>query len=531
METYTGTIANINNKYVILNDKCHIKENKLLHSSLPYDSVEYKVNGDKIEILKIIKREPQILLGIVKSIENKKVTIFFPDLPKFFSVEVEIQKNLNLYSVVMVMIGLDFVNILHVYDSIKNRQNDRKMFVEFYEKQSKLCCIKPEYQKSICYYTEDYRDLTHLYTFNVDPTESKDFDDAISIDESDSKIYVHIVDANEQINPLCDIDINSLKHAFTLYLPEEVRNILPANLAEDKLSLIEGQERKTITVEFNINRETQEIISHSIYKSLIKIKKRYDYNEFNNCLDSFPFLLSFYNKWKRQTLNIPHLKINVDKSNGKLIDYKLEDYFDDAHKIIETMMILTNLTISKHVGTLIPQRFHSKIKSEAILSTFTNNDVINSIISIKKFKPAIYDATNSGHFGLGLTTYTHFTSPIRRYFDVIIHRLLGGTVYTNIEEILNHINKQEIYIDKLTKCYNNLKLLTYFEENLNKIWKGYVLSIVNNGLSVILEENLYELFIFESAIKTNKKIDLYHEVNIKIYNVNWFNLTVKAIVV
>lgn len=531
MEILIGTVVNINNKYVILNDKRYIKENNLVYKLLPYDVVEYSILDDKINIINILSRDEQILFGIIKSINNDKMTVFFPNLPKFFILEIPKQLNVNLFSVVMIKIGLEFVNIINIYDSIKNRINDKKMFLDFYKEQAKLCTIIPCYKESKCHYTDTYKDLTHLFTFNVDPTESKDFDDSISIDEKENKIYIHIVDADSQIEKLSDIDIESFKHSFTFYLPEHVQNILPKSLAEDELSLVEGLERKTITVEFNINPESQDIISHSIYNSTIIIKKKYDYNDFNYCLDKFPSLIKFYNKWKRETLNIPHLKLHVNNKNGKLINYELVNYFDEAHKIIETLMILTNLTISEHIGSFVPQRYHSKIKSEIMLNSFTNNKIIDSILSIKKYKPAVYDSSKSGHFGLGLSTYTHFTSPIRRYFDVVIHRLLAGHTYDNIENILNHINKQEIYIDKLIKCYKNVKLLTYFEENIMNIWSGYVLSIINNGINVILEDNLYELFIFQSEIKISKSINLYDKVNIKIKSINWLNLTLKAIII
>ena len=527
MDICKGIITNINNKYVILNDKHFINETPILNSLLPNDVVEYELIDNKINIVRLLKRENQILLGIVKDINvNTNVaTVCFPNLPKFFSLKLPNKNKLNQHSVVIFKIGLGFEHIHNVYDSIKNRKNDKDIFLNLYKEQAKLCYVKPYYKESNCYYTSEFKDLTHLNTFNVDPSESKDFDDAISIDEKENKIYVHIVDANEQIPNLSSYDINSFEHSFTLYLPEHIQNILPKSLAEDKLSLIQGEERKTITIEFFIDNETQEIISHSIYKSVIKIKKRYEYNEFNNSLFNFPSLLKFYNKWKRKTLNIPHIKLNIDNLNGKLKNYNFENCFDDAHKIIETLMILTNLTISESVGSFIPQRYHSKVKSEFELTTFTSNNTIDSILTIKKFKPAIYDSLNSGHFGLGLKSYTHFTSPIRRYFDVIIHRLLGGTTYENIDEILSHINKQEIYIEKLCDCYKNLKFLTYFEENLNKIWIGYILSITNNGVSVIFEDNLYEVFIFET-----KEFIIYDKVKIKIKNINWQNLSIKAVI-
>lgn len=527
---FIGTLININNKYTILNDKRKILENTLLSKLLPNDTVEYSIYNDKIIIEKLLERKDQILFGIVESINEYNVKLYFHNLPKIFSLELT-NNNLDNYKVnssVILKVSLNSIGVVKIYNSIKDRIDDKDLFISLYKEQAKLFTVKPKYiLGSQCYYSNDFKNLTKLYTFNVDPTESKDFDDAISIDEIENKIYIHIVDANEQIEPLSINDINSLQQAFTLYLPEHIQNILPKEMAEDKLSLVEGLERKVITIEFTINPETQDIISHSIYKSIIKIKKRYDYSEFNTSLNRYPLLINFYNRWKKNTMNIPHIKFNVNKENGKLISYHRENCFDDAHKIIETLMILTNLTISEHIGKLIPQRYHAKVKQEFNVTTFTGNSEIDSILSIKKYKPAIYDSYNTGHFGLNLNSYTHFTSPIRRYFDVIIHRLLAGITYENIEEILDHINKQELYVDKLVKTYNNLKCLTYFEDNINITWLGYILSVTDNGYAVILEDNLYEVFIF----KTDKKYNQYEKVNIKIKSINWLALNVKAIII
>jgi len=532
MVEYIGTIANINNKYVILNVKGFIKYNDIFHTLLPNDIVSYEMddNGD-INIVKILERKDQILFGIVKNLKSGIADITFPNLPKFFTIQLKAEDNFQILSSLIIKIGLNKTTIISVFDSIRDRKNDKELFLKLYEEQAKLCCYTPNYKISgICYYTNKCVDLTHLYTFNVDPTESKDFDDAISIDELENKIYVHIVDANSQINMLSDIDINAFKYAFTLYLPEHVQNILPQDLAENKLSLIQGEDRNVITVEFTINPETQDIVSRSIYPSIIKIKKRYDYDEFNKSLHKYPTLCKFYEKWKIKSLNIPQLKLNVNKNNGKLINYILENNFDDAHKIVETLMVLSNLTVSEQVSSFIPQRYHSKINSkinfEMSLKEYTSNKAIDSIISIKEFKPALYDSKNKGHFGLSLETYTHFTSPIRRYFDVIIHRLLSGVIYQNINEILYHINSQEKYIEKIVDCYKNLKILTYFEENLDLIWKGYILSITDVGINVILEDNLYEIFIFN---KNTKMLSPYQCINIIIKSIDWLNLRIKAV--
>ena len=190
-------------------------------------------------------------------------------------------------------------------------------------------------------------------------------------------------------------------------------------------------------------------------------------------------------------------------------------------------MILTNITISKHVPNTIPQRYHSKIKSEFVLEDYFDNEIINAIFAIKQYRPAIYDASKEGHFGLGLSSYTHFTSPIRRYFDVIIHRLLGGIEYENLDIILQHINKRELYIDKISKLYDNLKILSFLETQLTKIWKGYIINKKSGGYNVILEDLLYEIFIFDNNYDLSEK-DI---VRVKIKGIKWNQLEVKAIIV
>lgn len=521
-----GTIIMINKKYVILDDKRIIEDTEILHGLLPNDIVSYHMVNGKISIDRLISRKSQTHIGIVKYVSHDMVTVVFPNLPNYVNLQVQrvYDPTSNVYSVLLVNFTNSEMCIVDKYKSIKDRTIDKYLFLKLYVSTAELCNITPIYEENSCYYTEDFKDLTGLYTFNVDPTESKDFDDALSVDEN--KIYVHIVDINEQILKLSDIDTNSLRKSFTLYLPEHIQNILPSYLAENELSLVKNHIRKVITIEFTIDDKTQDIINYSIYKSIITVKKRYNYEEFNEELYKFPTLINFYHKWKRNTLNIPHVKLNVNKHTGELIDYKLENYSNDAHKIIETMMILTNLTTSQHIKNIIPQRFHSKINPELNLQSYTNNNIIDSILTIKNYKSAIYDTNRQGHFGLSLNSYTHFTSPIRRYFDVIIHRLYGGIIYKNVEEVLEHINKQELFVEKIVSCYNNLKFLSYFENHLDNIWSGFILSITTNGVVVLLEGNLYEIFIFE-----HRSFNMYDKVNIKIKNINWFNLSVKAIII
>lgn len=526
-----GTIANINNNYVILNDKRFIEQTEIVNKLLPGDIVDYEITkSNKINISQIKSRTPQIVLGIVKKvIQNEKlVELFYPGFPKKMSLDIEFLDEYKIGNIIILQINKDGFKILEKYDSIQDRFNDKNIILQLYKLNANISNLYPIYKNEIGknMFTDEYQDLTHLDTFNVDPINSKDFDDAISLDETKNTIYVHIVDANEEIIPSSSIDINSFLSSFTLYLPEHIENILPKEYAEFKLSLTKNEIRKTITFEYLIDSETQNIVNYKIYKSSIIVKNRYNYNEFNQIICNFPMLTLFNDKWKRKTMNIPHIRMNIQPDTGNLTNYWFEPSNDIAHKIIETLMILTNITISKHAPNIIPQRYHSKIPSEFIIEEYFDNEIINAIFSIKQYRPAIYDASKEGHFGLGVSSYTHFTSPIRRYFDVIIHRLLSGVEYENLDIILQHINNREMYIDKLVKLYESLKILSFLESQLKKIWKGYVVKKNTGGYNVLLEDLLYEIFIFDNNYNLSEK----DTVNVKINGIKWHQLEVKAII-
>jgi ribonuclease R len=528
METREGTIANINNRYVILNDVRFIEQTEILTSLLPNDEVLYEITKEnKINIIKLLNRDPITIMGIVFKIEDDICYLFCPMYPKLFIPKIFSHSSFVIGNVIIMDVTINNFKIISVYDTIYDRKNDKDIILDLYKSNAANVVFSPFYiEKGKSSYTCDFKDLTHLDTFNVDPANSKDFDDAISLDEENNKIYVHIVDANSELKAGSQTDLNAFKSAFTLYLPEHIENILPKEMAENNLSLIKGEERNTITIEFDIN-EQQEITNYNIYKSKIVIKKRYNYEEFNSELElnKFSKLVEFYKKWKRETLNIPHIKMNIDNNTGKIIDFHFESNIDDAHKIIETLMILTNLTISKHVD--VPQRFHSKIRDELRVQFFSGDKMVDSILTIKKYKPAIYDQSQSGHFGLGLTTYTHFTSPIRRYFDVIIHKLLAGTHCVNIEDVLDYINKRENYIDQLVKLYETLKIYDYIERHKEDIWEGYITNVTRVGVVVLLTNVMIEIFVFVPNINEYKICDFVYVV---IKKIDWLNLNVKAII-
>ena len=516
-----GIIGFIKHKYVILGDKRHMFLTSVCNHLLPGDKVSYKVNENNMIIIdSLLERATQTHLGIVKNVDKNDIQLSIPGLPKNVEFTYSLLAGIQQHSVCILYFSQHNTHIVQHYDSIRNRANDVSLFYHLY--QSHIEGIEPEYEvHKPCINVAEIKDLTHLPTFAVDPPRCKDHDDAISV--SGNKIYVHIVDAHHQIEPLSQIDKYALQSSFTLYLTTEyISNILPTELAEDKLSLCVNKERLTITVEYEIDPETYDIIRTSIYRATISVKTQYDYDNYIPC----PFVNAFVQRWGYRSLLLPNVTYNVDAKTGELTSTTCTIHDSSSHKAIETLMILTNLSISKHTNSAIAQRYHQKPQNALPLVAYTNNPVINALLSVKNYRAAVYDTHFTGHFGLGLDTYTHFTSPIRRYMDVIVHRYLCGVSYTNLPEILEHINKREIFIEKIVNLYETVKLLSYFTKNADKVWDAYVLYMTPVGACVVLSENMYECFVFsQEKYQTGLKIQ------VKIKTVDWTQLSVKVVIV
>lgn len=523
-----GKIACIGIKYVIEGDRRFIKPSPILNTLLPGDIVGYTIQPltNKIKITRLISRVPFKTLGFVKTDQK----VFYPLLPQTFTLCPDLTNLIPNKPTCVILIDSQGPCILSQWDDISlTRLSDWTIVLDLY-KPIDVNIPQPILKTNSNLNTKPvYQDLTHLETFNIDPTESKDFDDAISLDVSNSKIYVHIVDAHNQIAPGSNEDIQAFTHAFTLYLPEHVNNILPDELANNQLSLIKSQLRKTITVEYTLDPKTFQIDQSltKIYYATIIIKKRYDYESWD--LNPNPwvekFLIQYAQTFKPVCLDSPSLKLQIDNQTGRMIGYQIETSgleTSQSHKLITWLMIHTNITIGQMPNGLekIPQRYHSKAvfahgsNQEICLHTLTDNMHINTVLGIKKFKKAIYSSTESGHDGLKLSLYTHFTSPIRRYFDVIVHRIITGVEYSNLDQMLEYINQREVYIDSIVRLYSRLKILGYLESNTQLTYPAYW---IPQGL--ILGDLLFEIKYY--PVDQTK---LYEKVQVQILGINWDKL-------
>ena len=309
-----------------------------------------------------------------------------------------------------------------------------------------------------------------LDTFTIDPADSKDFDDAISVDVETSTLYIHIVDIASA--PLTKVEEERLeRRCLTLYLANEhVEHLLDEETASHRLSLVVGHQRPTITVKL-VMREGL-VQEYEIYRSTIVVKRRFTYEEALTELASNP-ALQYLDTLTRQrssavdyTIRLPSLRLTVHQETGLLAGVRLEETNDPAHSLVATAMILANLTVSKHLaerGVRLPNRFHAPLRGFVRPEEMpaTHNEVVDSFLLVKRFSRACYSIDEKGHFGLGLTDYVHFTSPMRRYADVLVHRLLAGISVPNLGEQVEHLNHRSRIVRSLQDLYERWKVHRY----------------------------------------------------------------------
>jgi exoribonuclease R len=331
---------------------------------------------------------------------------------------------------------------------------------------------------------------------SIDPYGCKDVDDTFHFVKNNNsyEIGIHIADIlfyfNEKMN-------NIVKNRFfTIYYDDGKNNMLPDIYSENLISLIENQNRYAISVIYTYNKN--KLIKTEVRRSIVKNKKQFTYNEVDDIFRR--------NRYKNRTERVI---IDLKKFMENELDYK--DL--NSHNLIEYFMIKTN----EYVGNLLFDNFGEKIlmrKHEKIENKyFSGNDSeLKKFLKLRMMKKAIYsfadtDKNNNYHFGLNLKNYVHFTSPIRRYNDIIIHSYIYKYLNIDIDwnniiddVILNEMNEREKLINKCERKLNRLKLIKELEI-LNQTEK-----ILTHGY--ITEINDRYIYIYIPKYKLEEKIRL-----------------------
>ena len=399
---------------------------------------------------------------------------------------------------------------------------------------------------------EDFRGVT---TFTIDPKDAKDFDDALSIRQLKNGLWevgVHIADVTHYVPEGGIIDKEAEKRATSVYLVDRTIPMLPERLCNFICSLRPDEEKLAYSVIFNLN-EKAEVVDSRVVHTVIKSNRRFTYEEAQQVIETGQ------GDYKNEILQLNKLAkllrekrfvagaINFDRYEVKFeIDEKgkpVSVYFKiskDANKLIEEFMLLANRTVAERIGIVpkgkkpkvFPYRIHDlpdpdKLDNLAqfiarfgykLRTTGSKADVSKSInhllddiqgkkeenlietVSIRAMQKARYSTHNIGHYGLAFEYYTHFTSPIRRYPDMIVHRLLtkyldqhGRTVSEKkYEALCDHCSEMEQVAANAERSSIKYKQVEFMTERLGQVYDGVISGVTEWGLYVELNENKCE---------------------------------------
>ena len=399
------------------------------------------------------------------------------------------------------------------------------------------------------------RDFRKITTFTIDPADAKDFDDALSIRKIEDGVWevgVHIADVTHYVQPRSVIDTEAEERGTSVYLVDRTIPMLPEKLSNELCSLRPDEESLCFSAVFTLNEEA-EVLDKWFGRTVILSDRRFTYEEAQQIietkegdfkeeilkLDSLAKILR-EKRFTAGAINFDRyeVKFEIDEQGKPVSVYFKES--KDANKLVEEFMLLANRTVAEKIGRVpknkkpkvFPYRIHDLPDPEKLdnLAQFiarfgyklrtggTKTDVSKSInhllddiqgkkeenlietVSIRAMQKARYSVHNIGHYGLAFDYYTHFTSPIRRYPDMLVHRLLtkyldlGGRSVSEqkYEALCEHSSSMEQIAANAERASIKYKQVEYMTERLGQTYDGVISGVTEWGLYVELNENKCE---------------------------------------
>ncbi len=417
-------------------------------------------------------------------------------------------------------------------------------------------------------------DLRDQVIFTIDGENAKDFDDAVSIERLENanyKLGVHISDVSFYVKEGNALDQEAYQRGTSVYFPDRAISMFPERLSSNICCLQEGKDRLTITVFMEFD-PTMKLVSYDICPSIIRSKARFTYTIVRQILkdqdealikrfEAFLPTLSLMKElsellWQKRArrgsldFDLPEPEIILDVQGR--IENIIKAERNLAHRIIEEFMIAANETIASHLSWMqIPSiyRVHDRPDVDKItnLDTFLGSlglrlqrgtqiqskdiqrlltrvqgksiEHLINILTLRSMKQAFYSVNNIGHFGLASKHYTHFTSPIRRYPDLMVHRILKDTWHgrgfsekavekrrTYLEKLAEHSSMRERVAMDAEREIVQIKKLRFMQDKIGDIFHGVISGVAPFGLFVELQEYFVEGMIHI----TNLRDDYYH---------------------
>ena len=395
------------------------------------------------------------------------------------------------------------------------------------------------------------RDFRKVTTFTIDPVDAKDFDDALSLTRLDNgnwQVGVHIADVTHYVQPNSIIEDEAQKRATSVYLVDRVVPMLPERLSNGVCSLRPNEEKLCFSAVFELN-EHADVVKEWFGKTVIFSDRRFAYEEAQEIIETgqgdFSEALLTLNdlavklrekRFKSGSIAFDRIEMKFEiNEKGK----PLSVYFKEAkesNKLIEEFMLLANKRVAERIGNVgdpkkaktFVYRIHDKPDPDKLVSfnTFIKrfgygiqlstpkaiatslNSLLNHVkgrneqnvvetLAIRSMAKAEYSTRNIGHYGLAFEYYTHFTSPIRRYPDMMVHRLLekylaGGRSANEqkYEELCRHSSDMETRAANAERSSVKYKQVEFMQEHIGKVYPGVISGITDWGIYVELENKI-----------------------------------------
>jgi ribonuclease R len=519
-----GTIA-FQKNFALLNDLS--SEHKNL--KLEFDNLNGAIDGDLVIVKRVFNPRSQSQSKVIKIINTKSESVLaFVKNQAIYTVKESIliknhvPKELNEGDVFLYNNKEN--SVVETIGNLACAKIDEKislfLYGEFYRLSTPVDINPNDYNLN------DFgtrTDLRHLPFCTIDPSSAKDHDDAIYFDIHENTLYVAIADVSYFVKENSALDKLALKKSTSIYLPNKVLPMLPASLSEELCSLKENATRFAYVFKIILDKKNLNVTHSEYFEAVIQSHKNFSYGRIDRVLDGY---LDQYNNTEKTIFDyiVPLYKLTTQLREKRLqsgYDFRTQEFRQKlnsayelesisveestpSHQLVEECMLLANVEASKKVNTIAIYRVHEEPSFEAIskLVDLVNNlglkvkmqsNVHDTILAIQqKAKTSMfanevdeliiqsqvqahYSSINLGHFGLGFKSYSHFTSPIRRYSDLVLHRILKTKqTPADIDDICSHISTTQRRVDQLVWDFEERKYARWAKKHLNEEFKARI---------------------------------------------------------